>query len=96
MNAIDEIDLAAMTMTVQAGCVLQTAQEAVGKEGAFLPLDLGSRGTATIGGNIASNAGGNRVLRWGMMRDMVIGLCVARRRDDRVVAHQDAQGQCRL
>ena len=74
MNKIEEIDLAAMTMTVEAGCVLQTVQEAAEKQSAFLPLDLGSRGTATIGGNIASNAGGNRVLRWGMMRDMVIGL----------------------
>jgi FAD/FMN-containing dehydrogenase len=74
MNKIEQIDLDAMTMTVEAGCVLQTAQEAVEAKGAFLPLDLGSRGTATIGGNIASNAGGNRVLRWGMMRDMVIGL----------------------
>ena len=74
MNRIEQIDLDAMTLTIEAGCVLQTAQEAVEKEGAFLPLDLGSRGSATIGGNIASNAGGNRVLRWGMMRDMVIGL----------------------
>jgi FAD/FMN-containing dehydrogenase len=49
-------------------------QEAVEAEGAFLPLDLGSRGSAMIGGCIAANSGGNRVLRWGMMRDMVIGL----------------------
>jgi FAD/FMN-containing dehydrogenase len=74
MNRIEQIDLDSMTMTVEAGCILQIAQEAVEKQGAFLPLDLGSRGSATIGGNIASNAGGNRVLRWGMMRDMVIGL----------------------
>lgn len=74
MNRIEEIDTASMTMTVEAGCILQIAQEAAEAKGGFLPLDLGSRGSATIGGTIASNAGGNRVLRWGMMRDMVIGL----------------------
>ena len=74
MNRIVEIDSTSMTLTVEAGCVLQTAQEAVEQQGAFLPLDLGSRGSAMIGGCIAANSGGNRVLRWGMMRDMVIGL----------------------
>jgi FAD/FMN-containing dehydrogenase len=54
--------------------VLQTVQEAAEAEGLLMPLDLGGRGSATIGGNIATNAGGMRVLRWGMMRDMVIGL----------------------
>ncbi len=74
MNRIEEIDTASMTMTVEAGCVLQTAQEAAEKQDAFLPLDLGSRGSAVIGGVVACNAGGNRVLRWGMTRDMVLGL----------------------
>jgi FAD/FMN-containing dehydrogenase len=74
MNRIEEIDTTSMTVSVQAGCILQVLQETVEQQGAFLPLDLGSRGSAMIGGNIASNAGGNRVLRWGMMRDMVIGL----------------------
>jgi FAD/FMN-containing dehydrogenase len=74
MNRVLAIDTTAMAMTIEAGCILQTAQEAAEAEGAFLPLDLGSRGSATIGGAIASNAGGNRVLRWGMMRDMVTGL----------------------
>ncbi len=74
MNRILEIDPVAMTLTVEAGCILQTAQEAVEAQRAFLPLDLGSRGSAAIGGTIASNAGGNRVLRWGMMREMVTGL----------------------
>lgn len=74
MNRIEEIDTVSMTMTVEAGCILQLAQEAAEEKGAFLPLDLGSRGSATIGGCIAANAGGNRVLRWGMMRDMVTGL----------------------
>jgi FAD/FMN-containing dehydrogenase len=74
MNAIEEIDPVAATMRVQAGCVLQTACEAADGQGLLLPLDLGARGSATIGGNISTNAGGNRVLRWGMMRDMVLGL----------------------
>jgi len=74
MNRIVEIDRLSMTMTVEAGCILQIAQEAAEADGALLPLDLGARGSAMIGGVIATNAGGNRVLRWGMMRDMVLGL----------------------
>lgn len=74
MNRILEIDQDAMTMTVEAGCILQTAAEAAEEQGLLLPLDLGARGSAMIGGVIGTNAGGNRVLRWGMMRDMVIGL----------------------
>jgi FAD/FMN-containing dehydrogenase len=74
MNRVHAIDTLSMTMDVEAGCILQTAQEAAEAEGAFLPLDLGARGSAMIGGTIGTNAGGNRVLRWGMMRDMVIGL----------------------
>ncbi len=74
MNRIIEIDRIGMTMTVEAGCVLQAVQEAAEAEGLLMPLDLGARGSATIGGNIATNAGGMRVLRWGMMRDMVLGL----------------------
>jgi FAD/FMN-containing dehydrogenase len=74
MNRIEEIDAVACTMTVEAGCVLQRACEAAEAKGLFFPLDLGARGSATIGGNIATNAGGNRVIRYGMMRDMVLGL----------------------
>jgi FAD/FMN-containing dehydrogenase len=74
MNAVEEIDPASATMRVQAGCPLQAACEAAEAKGLMLPLDLGSRGSATIGGNISTNAGGNRVLRYGMMRDMVLGL----------------------
>ena len=74
MDRVLAIDPTSMTMTVEAGCIVQRAQEAAEAEDAFLPLDLGSRGSATIGGAIAANAGGNRVLRWGMMRDMVTGL----------------------
>ncbi len=74
MNRIEDIDADAMTMTVEAGCILQLAQEAAEERRLLLPLDLGARGSAVIGGVIGTNAGGNRVLRWGMMRDMVIGL----------------------
>lgn len=74
MNTIEEIDVHNRTMTVQAGCILQTAAEATEEEGLLLPLDLGARGSATIGGTVATNAGGNRVIRYGMMRDMVLGL----------------------
>ena len=74
MSRVLEIDTLSMTMTVEAGCILQLAQEAAEAEQAFLPLDLGARGTAQIGGSIGANAGGNRVVRWGMMRDMVLGL----------------------
>ena len=74
MNGIEEIDKLGATMTVQAGCVLQTVCEAADANGLFFPLDLGARGSATIGGNISTNAGGNRVIRYGMTRDMVLGL----------------------
>ena len=62
------------TATVQAGVVLQALQEAVEAHELIFPLDLGARGSATVGGNAATNAGGNRVIRYGMMRDMVLGL----------------------
>jgi FAD/FMN-containing dehydrogenase len=74
MNGIEEIDVLGATMTVGAGCVLQAVCEAADAHGLFFPLDLGARGSATIGGNISTNAGGNRVVRYGMTRDMVLGL----------------------
>jgi len=74
MNAIEEMDTANRTMTVQAGCILQVAAEAAAEAGLLLPLDFAARGSATIGGNVATNAGGHMVIRYGMMRDMVLGL----------------------
>ncbi|KQT09713.1 FAD-binding oxidoreductase [Ramlibacter sp. Leaf400] len=74
MNAIEEIDPDAGTATVQAGVVLQALQEKVEPQGLMFPLDLGGRGSCTIGGNIATNAGGNRVVRYGMARELVLGL----------------------
>ncbi|HSV04212.1 MAG TPA: FAD-binding oxidoreductase [Phenylobacterium sp.] len=74
MAAIEEIDPIGSTMTVQAGCVLEKACEAADAAGLFLPLDLGARGSATVGGVVSTNAGGNRVIRYGMTRDMILGL----------------------
>lgn len=73
MNQIENIDVVNRTMTLQAGVLLQSAQEAAEQEGLLYPLDIGARGSCTVGGNIATNAGGNRVIRYGMTRDMVLG-----------------------
>jgi len=74
MRRIEAIDAQQRTATVQAGVTLQTLQEAVDAHGLAYPLDLGARGSATLGGNAATNAGGNRVIRYGMTRDMVLGM----------------------
>ena len=74
MNKVESVDTDGGTMTVQAGVPLQTAQETAEAAGLMFPLDLGGRGSATIGGNIATNAGGNSVIRYGMMREQVLGL----------------------
>ena len=74
MRAIEEIDPVQRIAVVQAGVTLQALQEAVEQHDLSFPLDLGARGSATLGGNAATNAGGNRVIRYGMMRDMVLGL----------------------
>ena len=74
MNTIEEIDTVNRTMTVQAGCILQVAADAAVEKELLLPLDFGARGSATIGGNVSTNAGGNMVIRYGMVRDMVLGL----------------------
>jgi FAD/FMN-containing dehydrogenase len=74
MTDIVAVDVANQTMTVQAGAPLQRVQERAAAHGLFFPLDLAARGSATVGGCIAMNAGGVRVLRYGMMRDLVLGL----------------------
>ncbi|HNC70402.1 MAG TPA: FAD-binding oxidoreductase, partial [Pseudomonadales bacterium] len=74
MQQIESVDARARTLSVQAGATLQAAQEAAAAEGLLMALDLGARGSATIGGNIATNAGGNQVIRYGMMREQVLGL----------------------
>ncbi len=74
MNKVEEIDPNGRTMTVQAGVPLQIVQQQAEKLGLQFPLDLGARGSCTIGGNAATNAGGNRVIRYGMARDNILGL----------------------
>ena len=74
MNQIEEVDSASRTITVQAGAILQSVQEAAAEHGFLYPLDIGARGSATIGGNISTNAGGNRVIRYGMTRDQVLAV----------------------
>ncbi|MBE2240297.1 MAG: FAD-binding oxidoreductase [Caldilineaceae bacterium] len=78
MAAVVAVDVANQTMTVQAGAPLQHVQEAAAAHGLFFPLDLAARGSATVGGCVAMNAGGVRVLRYGMMRELVLGLEVVR------------------
>ena len=74
MTAIESIDPQQRCAIAQAGVKLQAFQEALEPYDLMFPLDLGARGTASLGGNAATNAGGNRVIRYGMMRDMVLGL----------------------
>ncbi len=74
MNRIEAVDEVSATLTAQAGCVLQVAQQAAADHGFLLALDLGARGSCTLGGNIATNAGGNRVIRYGTARDQLLGL----------------------
>jgi FAD/FMN-containing dehydrogenase len=74
MAGIEEIDTAAATMTVLAGTRLETIQQAAAEAGFLFPLDIEARGSCQIGGNIATNAGGNSVIRYGMTRDQVLGL----------------------
>lgn len=77
LNAIEDIDTVGGTALVQAGVVLETLQQRVEALGWSFPLDLGARGSCQVGGNAATNAGGNRVIRFGTMRDLVLGLEVA-------------------
>ena len=74
LSGIEEIDSDASTITLRAGTVLQRAQEAAAAQGFLLPIDLGARGSCQIGGVIANNAGGLRVIRHGMTRDHLLGL----------------------
>ncbi len=74
LNAIEQVDTTAATLTVQAGVTLQAAQEAAQAAGLLLGVDLGARGSCQIGGNLATNAGGNGVVQFGMMREQALGL----------------------
>jgi FAD/FMN-containing dehydrogenase len=74
MNGVEEIDPASATLTALAGTPLAVVQQAADEAGFLCGIDLGARGTCTIGGNIATNAGGNQVLRYGMARRNTLGL----------------------
>ncbi len=74
LNRVLGIDTDNDTITVQAGCVLAQVQEAASQAGRLFPLSLGSEGSCTIGGNLATNAGGTQVLRYGNARELTLGL----------------------
>jgi FAD/FMN-containing dehydrogenase len=74
MCQVEEIDPVGATMTVQAGAVLEHVQAAAENAGLFFPLDLPAREAAVIGGLVGNNAGGLRVVRYGMMREMILGM----------------------
>ncbi|HLO61908.1 MAG TPA: FAD-binding oxidoreductase [Azonexus sp.] len=74
LRGVEEIDTLAGTMTVLAATPLQEAQEAAAAQGLLLAIDLGARGSCHVAGNVATNAGGNRVIRYGMARQQVLGL----------------------
>ncbi len=74
MNAVRAIDPANLTITVEAGCVLQNLQAAAEQAGFLFPLSLGAEGSCTIGGNLGTNAGGTQVLRYGNTRELCLGL----------------------
>jgi len=74
MNRLGPVDTINRTLTVEAGVPLQKVQESAEQAGLLFPLDLGARGTATIGGTISTNAGGNGVIRYGMMREQLLGV----------------------
>ncbi len=74
LNQIEEVDSNSRTMTVQAGVILELIQQAATAQGLLFPLNLGAKGSAQIGGLIATNAGGLRVFRYGMTRNLVLGI----------------------
>jgi FAD/FMN-containing dehydrogenase len=74
MNRIRHLDTANLTVTVEAGCVLQTLQEACETAGFLYPLSMASEGSCTVGGNLGTNAGGTQVVRYGNTRELCLGL----------------------
>jgi len=74
LNRVRDIDAANLALTVEAGCVLQAVQQAADDAGLLFPLSLAAEGSCTIGGNLATNAGGTQVLRYGNARELCLGL----------------------
>ncbi len=82
MNTVRAVDAANLTMTMDAGCILQSLQEAALAEGFLFPLSLAAEGSCTIGGNLGTNAGGTQVVRFGNTRDLCLGLEVVTAQGD--------------
>jgi FAD/FMN-containing dehydrogenase len=82
MNAVRAIDPSNLTITVEAGCVLQNLQAAAENAGFLFPLSLGAEGSCTIGGNLGTNAGGTQVVRYGNTRELCLGLEVVTAQGD--------------
>ena len=78
MNSIRSIDADAGVLVADAGCVLETLDAELSKHGRMMPLDLGAKGSCQIGGNVSTNAGGLRLLRYGSLHGSVLGLEVVR------------------
>ncbi|WP_458574645.1 FAD-binding oxidoreductase [Rhizobium sp. PDO1-076] len=74
MNAIRNIDADDFSAVVEAGCILSEVKDAVAEKDMYFPLALGAQGSCRIGGNVSTNAGGINVLRYGMTRELVLGL----------------------
>ncbi|MDO5625296.1 MAG: FAD-binding oxidoreductase [Pseudomonadota bacterium] len=74
MNTVRAVDTANLTLTAEAGCILQNVQAAADEAGYLFPLSLAAEGSCTIGGNLATNAGGTQVLRYGNARELCLGL----------------------
>ena len=89
MRAVRRVDALNDSMVVEAGCLLAEVQQAAAAAGRFFPLSLGSEGSCQIGGNLSTNAGGVNVLRYGMTRELALGLEVVLA-DGRVLSSLDA------
>ena len=74
MNAVRSFDDVSGILTCDAGCVLQSLDDRLAKDGYMMPLDLGAKGSCQVGGNVATNAGGLRLLRYGSLHGTVLGL----------------------
>jgi len=74
MNTVRKVDADNLTMTVEAGCILQNLQQCAEASNLLFPLSMASEGSCTIGGNLGCNAGGTQVLRYGNTRDLCLGL----------------------
>jgi FAD/FMN-containing dehydrogenase len=74
MNRVREVDTDNDTLTVEAGCILQSVQDVARNAGRLFPLSLGAEGSCTLGGNLGTNAGGTAVLRYGNTRELTLGL----------------------